>query len=68
MNDLDHDDGLVHSHSWASEPTPAVISATSTLGRPAPVVVPARDDSHDDGLVHEHSWACTERGAMTKAN
>ena len=47
----DHDDGLVHSHNYAS----------AERGRPAqpkPATVP----EHDDGLVHAHNFACAERG------
>jgi hypothetical protein len=51
MSNDRHDDGLVHSHRWATEPP----------RRPQPRVVPPRDD-HDEGLVHTHGWACGERG------
>jgi hypothetical protein len=51
MSHHDHDDGLVHSHRWASEPA----------RRPAPTTIPMPAD-HDDGLVHGHGWACGERG------
>ena len=56
MGDQGYDDGLVHGHSWASEP----------FRRPqAPrEMKPHRcethtsvDDGYDDGLVHNHSWA-----------
>jgi hypothetical protein len=65
MNDDMHDDGLVHSHGWATEPPPSV----GMLLRPAnddrraaepPVIETARtppEDGHDDGLVHSHGWA-----------
>jgi hypothetical protein len=50
----DHDDGLVHSHAWASEPP--------RPGR-APRTPSTRQElEHDDGLVHGHAWACGERG------
>ena len=50
----DHDDGLVHSHAWAS----AERGREAHVNRPAPEPEP----EHDDGLVHSHSWACAERG------
>jgi len=64
MNDDLHDDGLVHSHRWATEPPPSV----GELLRPAAARVattrmPAEAD-HDDGLVHHHGWACGQRGTM----
>lgn len=52
----DHDDGLVHGHRWATEPTPP-------HARRAETTRPAQPD-HDDGLVHGHAWACGERGRM----
>lgn len=67
--DHDHDDGLVHSHGWATEPPPSI----GMLLRPANddrAVQPAndlaramaakQDDDHDDGLVHGHGWASSE--------
>jgi hypothetical protein len=54
MTDDRHDDGLVHSHRWATEPTrPA---------QPRPRMTPAPTEDRDDGLVHSHGWACGERG------
>jgi hypothetical protein len=47
MSDDLFDDGLVHSHGWAS-----------TANRPAEHVE-QDDEEHDDGLVHGHSWAAT---------
>jgi len=52
MSNDNHDDGLVHSHRWATEPP----------RHPMPRVIPAPRDDHDDGLVHTHGWACGERG------
>ncbi|MBY0334792.1 MAG: hypothetical protein K2X49_29420 [Acetobacteraceae bacterium] len=52
----DHDDGLVHGHRWATEPTPP-------HARRAETTRPSQPD-HDDGLVHGHAWACGERGRM----
>jgi hypothetical protein len=61
MNDDNHDDGLVHSHGWATEPPPSI----GELLRPAPRVTtkPVPDETHDDGLVHGHSWASAGHGA-----
>jgi hypothetical protein len=54
MSNDRHDDGLVHSHGWATEPPrPA---------RQPPRVIPAPTEDRDDGLVHSHGWACGERG------
>ena len=54
MSDDRHDDGLVHSHNWATEPPcPA---------QPRPRRIPAPTEDRDDGLVHGHGWACGERG------
>lgn len=54
MDNDRHDDGLVHSHAWATEPPrPA---------QPPPRVVPAPTEDHDDGLVHAHGWASGDRG------
>ena len=62
MNNDHHDDGLVHSHRWATEPPPSV----GELLRPAAArtATPrAPEAGHDDGLVHHHGWACGQRGA-----
>ena len=52
----DHDDGLVHGHSWAREHTPPHARRLE-VNRP-------EENDHDDGLVHGHGWACGERGRM----
>ena len=67
MSNDQHDDGLVHSHGWATEPPPSV----GALLRPAAVRVATTRDvdaDHDDGLVHHHGWACGQRGASAFAN
>ena len=53
-----YDDGLVHSHNWASEPATAAsgrklvgAATTSTL------TSISADEAFDDGLVHGHDWA-----------
>ena len=55
MTNDSHDDGLVHSHRWATEP-PRPVQA-----RPR-VITPAPREEPDEGLVHSHGWACGERG------
>ena len=47
MSDDQFDDGLVHSHRWAS-----------SANRPAEHVEDDEDEyEYDEGLVHGHSWA-----------
>ena len=41
----DHDDGLVHDHSWASSTPPG--ARVASIAHP-------EDDAHDLGLVHGH--------------
>ena len=51
-----YDDGLVHSHNWASEPSsPAKPAGPQTVASLS--AGPAADESFDDGLVHGHDWA-----------
>ena len=51
-----YDDGLVHSHNWASEPSsPAKPAGPQTVASLS--AGPAADESFDDGLVHSHDWA-----------
>jgi hypothetical protein len=65
MNDDMHDDGLVHSHGWATEPPPSVGMLLRPANENRRVHAPeiadamsvAQDDGHDDGLVHTHDWA-----------
>ncbi len=59
MSNDDYDDGLVHSHGWATEPMPWREEIPS---EPGTCAIAAPDDGYDDGLVHEHNWACSERG------
>lgn len=62
MNHDQHDDGLVHSHGWATEPPPSV----GELLRPAAARIATtkatEKDGHDDGLVHRHGWASATQG------
>lgn len=51
-----YDEGLVHSHAWATEPVRAP--------RPAPkqpAAVRRAEEDFDDGLVHGHGWAVRDR-------
>ncbi len=47
MSDDTFDDGLVHSHHWATEKPMTNTQADSA----------EREMQHDDGLVHGHEWA-----------
>lgn len=55
MTDDRYDDGLVHSHGWATD-APAHLQAGSPQSPPMPG---QPDDAlpFDDGLVHSHNWA-----------
>ncbi len=63
MSNDDYDDGLVHSHGWATEPPPP---ATGPMRRGAEIAAAMsahpEEEPYDDGLVHGHGWACGERG------
>ncbi|RAI59447.1 hypothetical protein [Roseicella frigidaeris] len=66
MSHDDYDDGLVHSHGWATEP-PA--PATGPMrGRGAEIAAAMaqhpEEADYDDGLVHSHGWACAERSRL----
>ncbi|MDR3520545.1 MAG: hypothetical protein P4L54_02910 [Acidocella sp.] len=52
----DHDDGLVHSHSWTSAEAPHAGRRRAAMEKQAAAARPQHHD-HDDGLVHSHSWA-----------
>ncbi|MBL6454187.1 hypothetical protein JMJ55_02555 [Belnapia sp. T6] len=65
MPDDLYDDGLVHSHHWATEPMPFRGDDQPMPAAPPGLIVHAPDDdAHDEGLVHSHGWACSERGRM----
>ncbi len=51
-NDL-FDDGLVHSHHWATEKPVRPAQPAAVTGR--------GEHDHDDGLVHGHDWASGEK-------
>jgi hypothetical protein len=57
-----HDDGLVHSHGWASEPPRHSQPRPAPAPRPMRGAAPEPRAHEDDGLVHSHGWACSERG------
>ncbi|MFC7475801.1 hypothetical protein ACFQS7_15625 [Dankookia sp. GCM10030260] len=63
MSNDDYDDGLVHSHGWATEP-PAPPAGPMRRGAEIAAAMSAHpeEESFDDGLVHSHGWACGERG------
>ena len=62
MTPHDHDDGLVHSHGWATEPPPPATGTLRRMGATIAAPTHREDDMFDDGLVHSHGWACSERG------
>ncbi len=55
--DKNYDDGLVHSHNWAAEPTPT--GGTTAQGAETAAAASQPEEQHlfDDGLVHCHDWA-----------
>ena len=63
MSNDDYDDGLVHSHGWATEP-PAPMAGPMRRGAEIAAAMSAHpeEEPYDDGLVHCHGWACSERG------
>lgn len=68
MTDDRYDDGLVHGHSWATEPPAPVAESLMRSTRPATPTAsrPAQEEPFDDGLVHAHGWASAERGRMAE--
>ncbi len=65
IND-DYDDGLVHSHGWATEP-PAPVTGPMQRGAEVAAAMsahPEESECFDDGLVHSHGWACGERSRL----
>ncbi len=54
--DKNYDDGLVHSHNWATEPAiPAKPQSAETSVSTS--ACPEQEHLFDDGLVHCHDWA-----------
>lgn len=65
MSHDNYDDGLVHSHGWASAaPAHAPGHASRRAEMAAAAGRPEETEFFDDGLVHSHGWACSERGRM----
>ena len=64
MSNDDYDDGLVHSHSWATEPPMPVGAPIRRRGAEVAAAMSAHpeEETYDDGLVHCHGWACSEQG------
>ena len=60
MSNDTYDDGLVHSHGWATEPV------RPGLGReqPASHAAATEESPFDDGLVHNHAWASAGSSAL----
>jgi hypothetical protein len=63
MDHDNYDEGLVHGHRWATEPTMSRLSATQRSDD-APSAAPTlaavmMDAGYDEGLVHSHAWAVT---------
>src|SRR3954468_5232541 len=63
MDHDSYDEGLVHGHRWATEPTMPRLRATQRLDDPPsaePIPTAAMvDTGYDEGLVHGHAWAAT---------
>lgn len=75
MSTDDYDDGLVHSHIWATEPVaPRNGGEASMAPHPAdgatglPAAISLRPEEHDDGLVHRHDWASSEHNHLARAS
>lgn len=63
MSNDDYDDGLVHSHGWATEPAqPPAGPMRRGAEIAAAMSAHPEEEPYDDGLVHSHGWACAERG------
>jgi hypothetical protein len=59
MNDDRYDDGLVHGHSWATEP-PTHTAPNPPRGPDLATTNPDKAEAFDDGLVHAHGWASAD--------
>jgi len=68
MSHDNFDDGLVHSHRWATEPptTFATARERGVMVAKAMAAHPEEADGFDDGLVHSHGWACSDHGPATR--
>jgi hypothetical protein len=67
MSNDDYDDGLVHSHTWATEPP---LPATGPMRRGAEIAAAMsahpEEETYDDGLVHCHGWACSDQTPLSQ--
>ena len=52
-----YDDGLVHNHNWATEPSHAHGIKLQGEAIAAMSAHPKDVEFFDDGLVHGHDWA-----------
>jgi hypothetical protein len=63
MDHDNYDDGLVHGHRWATEPTmpqPSAIQKSDDALSAAPTLAATTMDAgYDEGLIHGHAWAVT---------
>jgi hypothetical protein len=69
MTDDRYDDGLVHSHGWATEPL-AHLQPQQQQQQQAQAAPGGQDDAipaFDDGLVHSHNWASGDYAAPAAA-
>ncbi|TCZ64392.1 hypothetical protein [Roseicella aquatilis] len=60
----DYDDGLVHSHGWATEPPLAAGPMRRGAEIAAAMSAHPEEDAYDDGLVHDHGWASADRSLL----
>lgn len=69
MSDDRYDDGLVHSHSWATQPL-AHLQAQPAQQQQAQAAAPGGEPDgalpYDDGLVHSHNWASGDNGQRSR--
>jgi hypothetical protein len=66
MSHDNYDDGLVHSHGWATQTPSPVPGHASRRAEVAAAMArhPEEAECFDEGLVHAHGWASAERGRM----
>ena len=55
MFDDNYDDGLVHSHRWATTEPAKLVSRRGVTEAST-----HEDEQFDEGLVHGHSWAVNQ--------
>jgi hypothetical protein len=68
MSHDNYDDGLVHSHGWATQQPAHTTGHASRRAEVAAAMAqhPEEVECFDDGLVHAHGWASAERGRMAQ--